>query len=107
MLIPVPFLALLAPFAMAVSDTVPNYNLEPTCRGGMDVVANPQVTPDARFAQCLRDEGAARTELQGKWTQFPAGDRVICADTARIGAPSYVELLTYLEMSGLARKLPK
>ena len=107
MLIPVPFLALLAPLAMSIADTVPTYNLEPTCRGGMDVVANPNVTPDARLQQCLRDEGAARTELQAKWMQFPAGDRTDCADTAKIGTPSYVELLTCLEMSDQARKLPK
>ncbi len=92
---------------MSIADTVPNYNLEPTCRGGMDVVANPNVTPDARFQQCLREENEARTELQGKWMQFPAGDRTDCANTAKIGTPSYVELLTCLQMSDQARKLPK
>jgi hypothetical protein len=107
MLIPVPVLALLAPFAQAAADTPPNYNVEPSCRGGMDVVANPQVSQDARFAQCLRDEATARTALQTQWMQFPDGDRVNCADTAKIGTPSYVELLTCLEMARDARALPK
>lgn len=53
------------------------------------------------------DEGAARTSLQAQWMQFPAGDRVYCADTARLGTPSYVELLTCLEMEQDARSLPK
>jgi hypothetical protein len=107
MLIPVPFLALLAPFAMSIADTVPAYNLEPTCRGGMDAGANPQVSPDARFAQCLRQEEAARGTLQAQWMQFPAGDRTSCGDTAKLGSPSYVQLLTCLELAREARKLPK
>ena len=107
MLIPVPWLALLAPFAMSVADTPPTYNVEPSCRGGMNVVANPRVSPDARFQRCLRDEGAARATLQVQWTQFPDSDRISCADTAKLGTPSYVELLTCLEMSGDARQFPK
>jgi hypothetical protein len=107
MLIPVSWLALLAPFALPVLDTLPTYNVEPSCRGGMDVVADPRVSRDARFAQCLSEEAAARSTLQAQWTQFPAGDRTDCANTAKIGTPSYVELLTCLEMSREARKLPK
>ena len=107
MLIPVPFLALQAPFAVSIADTVPAYNVEPSCRGGRDVVADPRVSQDARFAQCLRDEDAARTTLQAQWMQFPAGDRNTCAETAKLGTPSYVQLLTCLELARDARALPK
>jgi hypothetical protein len=107
MLIPISWLALLAPVAMAVADTTPTYNVEPSCRGGMDVIADPAVSQDVRFAQCLRDEAAAQSTLQAQWTQYPAGDRVTCADTARVGTPSYVELLTCLEMERDARSMPK
>lgn len=54
MLIPVSILALLAPVTMSVADTPPTFNVEPSCRGGMDVIADPRVSQDARFAQCLR-----------------------------------------------------
>jgi len=107
MLIPVPFLALLGPLAISIADTVPTYNVEPSCRGGMDAGADPRVSPNDRFAQCLREEAEARSTLQAQWTKFPAGDRTDCADTAKMGTPSYVELLTCLEMARDARALPK
>lgn len=94
----VPFLLL--PLAMAVSDTLPNFNVEPSCRGGL---TNPG--DNARYEQCLKEEAGAKTTLQAGWSKFPAADRVACADTARLGTPSYVELLTCLQMDADLRKM--
>lgn len=99
---PVLSLVLLAPFAVAVSDAVPVFNVEPTCRGGMDKPGQTKL-----YEQCLRDESDARGTLQTGWTRYPAGDRATCAATAQIGVQSYVELLTCLEMAGEARALEK
>lgn len=101
--IPVLPLALLAPLIVAVADTVPTWNFEPSCRGGMDAGSD----PNARFQRCLSEEAAARTKLQSGWAQYPAQTRTTCIDTARVGTPSYVELLTCLEMAGEAKNLPK
>lgn len=103
MAIPVLPLALLVPLVVAVSDTVPTWNFEPSCRGGMDAGPN----PNARYDKCLGEEAAARTKLQASWTQYPAKDRTVCADTAKLGTPSYVELLTCLEMARAASGMPK
>ena len=107
MIIPVSWIALLAPVAITIADAPPTYNVEPSCHGGMDVIADPRVSQDARFAQCLRDEDAARSTLQAQWMQFAAGDRNTCAETAKLGTPSYVQLLTCLELARDARALPK
>lgn len=96
-------LVLLAPLVLAVSDTVPAFNFEPSCRGGMDVGAN----QTQRFQKCMNEEAAARTRLQASWAQYPAKDRTVCTDTARIGTPSYIELLTCLEMARAAAGMPK
>ncbi len=93
-------LALLLPLALAVSDTVPRFNIEPTCKGGLD---SPGL--NERYSQCIAEENAARQKLEGSWASFPASDRTVCADTARMGAASYVELLTCLEMAREAKKL--
>ena len=93
---------LLAPLAVAVSDVVPSYNVEPSCKGGMD---SPGL--NERYSRCIQQEGEARKTLQASWMQFPAGDRATCASTSRMGAPSYVELLTCLELARDAAKLKK
>jgi hypothetical protein len=95
-------IALLAPLAIAVSDAVPVFNVEPTCRGGMDRPGQTKL-----YEQCLRDESEARGALQASWTKYPAGDRATCTATAQIGVQSYVELLTCLQLAGEARQMEK
>ena len=93
-------LALLLPLAFAVSDAVPRFNVEPTCKGGLD---SPGL--NERYGRCISEEGDARKRLEGTWSSWPAADRSQCIDTSRLGTPSYVELLTCLEMARDARKL--
>ena len=93
-------LALLLPLAVAVSDTVPRFNVEPSCKGGLD---SPGL--NERYSRCISEENEARKKLEGGWSRYPAGDRATCAQTAGVGAGSYVELLTCLEMDADVRKL--
>jgi hypothetical protein len=53
----------------------------------------------------MAEEAKAKAALQANWATFPAGDRAVCATTAGMGTPSYVELLTCLQMDADARKL--
>ena len=99
MAFPMP-LALLLPLAIAASDAVPRYNIEPTCKGGLD---SPGL--NERYSRCVSEESEARKKLEGNWSRYPAGDRATCAQTASFGSGSYVELLTCLEMDAEARKL--
>ncbi len=99
MAFPTPF-ALLLPLAIAAADVVPNFNVEPTCKGGLD---SPGL--NERYGRCIAEEKDARSRLQSTWSQYPVADRAQCSDTARMGTPSYVELLTCLEMARDASKL--
>lgn len=82
------------------SDSVPTYNVEPSCKGGLD---SPGL--NERYSRCISEEKEARQKLQQSWSSYPAADRTQCADTARMGTPSYVELLTCLEMARDAKKM--
>jgi hypothetical protein len=95
-------LALLLPLAIAVSDAVPRYNIEPTCKGGLD---SPGL--NERYSRCIAEENEARKKLESNWSRYSAADRAVCARTAGMGSGSYVELLTCLEMDAEARKLKR
>jgi hypothetical protein len=77
---------------IAVSDSVPQFNIVSECRfeGGSTVT----------FDRCLQDETAALSELKMEWAQFSGTDQKTCmAATTTGGFASYVELLTCLEMA--------
>jgi hypothetical protein len=93
-------LALVLPFVLAVSDAVPRFNIEPTCKGGL---GSPGL--NERYDRCISEEREAQKKLEANWSKYPAGDRTVCARTAGMASGSYVELLTCLEMDAEARKL--
>jgi hypothetical protein len=88
--LPIVILATLSP--VAVSDTVPKFDIVRECRfeGGSTV----------EFDRCSQDEGVAVRELQRAWAQFAGADKRTCVGATTIGGfASYVELLTCLEMA--------
>ena len=89
--LPIAILATLSP--VAVSDTVPKFEIVRECRfeGGSTT----------EFDRCSDDESAALRQLETEWAQFVGVDRRQCVATAKIGGgvASYVELLTCLEMA--------
>ena len=81
---------------------VPALNIAQTC-AGVDSVGLPGRTS----ARCHQNEQDARNELTARWEQFPATDRSTCVATTQIGGfPSYVQVLTCLELARDARSLP-
>jgi hypothetical protein len=86
---------------LAAADRVPNFNVEPVCRE----IAGRAYAPDYR-EQCLRDEHESRDQLRSTWAAFPASDRSYCTQLASLGGvPSYVVLLTCLEVAQHARRV--
>jgi hypothetical protein len=88
--LPIVILATLSP--VAVSDTVPKFDIVRECRfeGGSTV----------EFDRCSQDEAAALEQLRASWTQFVVADKGTCLAAATIGGfASYVELLSCLEMA--------
>ncbi len=51
------------------------------------------------FKGCMQDEANARTELSKRWATFRPKDRQDCVEQGRTPSPSYVEVLTCLEMN--------
>ena len=89
--LPIVVLATLSP--VAVSDTVPTFDIVKECRSEGGSADNVE--------QCSRDEVAARGQLKTEWAQSIGAEKRSCMVTTQIGGfASYVELLTCLEMAG-------
>jgi hypothetical protein len=85
---------------LPVADSVPQFDIAAECRseGGSN----------AMLENCARDEAAARDQLQPLWIQSSAADKAQCVQETSIdGTPSYVELLTCLEMARDVKKSSK
>jgi hypothetical protein len=88
--LPIVIAAMLSP--VAVSDTVPQFDIARECRfEGESIV---------EFGNCSEDERAAFLEIKNEWAQFAGADKKTCIVMSTIGGfASYVELLTCLEMA--------
>ena len=102
MAVVLPVLLASAPFAVAASE-VPKLDIGPSCRAA----ATAGISVDRSEDACRRDEQQARDELKRKWPGFAAVERARCTSLShRGGSPSYVELLTCLEVAKQANNLP-
>jgi len=83
-----------------VADNVPAFDIARECRseGGTQAVQQ----------KCTADEAEARDQIQQLWSQSSAVDKTQCVRaTSSDGSPSYVELLTCLEMARDVKKFSK
>jgi hypothetical protein len=79
----------------AAGDNVPNLHIERSCRDAESSIGS---APDQTYKNCLADETEARATLVKKWSQFKPATRSNCIEAGATPSPSYVELLTCLEM---------
>ena len=94
-------LAMGPPLVLAIAEAVPVYDVAPSCRAATTVVPG-------SFEACMKNEQAARTQLATSWDQFAAPTRENCVQQEGVGGtPSYVDLLTCLQISRDAKSLPK
>ena len=91
---------------VALADNVPQLNVDQSCRGaGTTGVRSGSAKQDD--TACKRDEEQARDKLNQGWADFTANDRAHCVRmSTQGGSPSYVELLTCLELAKQANALP-
>lgn len=102
MFIPFPIVALGAQLALAVADGVPKFDIERGCH--LDNIAAAGLTVGESMKSCLRDERQARQKLFKQWSRFSASSRGSCIAENNIGGtPSYVDLLTCLQMTEWVR----
>jgi hypothetical protein len=100
------WIALLAlpDLASAKPDGVPRFDVARSCE---DALAYTGDDKNLGYRGCMKDENDARAQLVQKWAHFKPGDRKDCVAQGAAPVPSYVEILTCLEMSEEADALYK
>jgi hypothetical protein len=84
--------------APALADAVPNLDVEKTCRSAQ--VANTSISDQANYDGCLRSERDARKEAERQWGTYTTAAKRQCEDQFKAGGyPSYVEMVTCLELA--------
>jgi hypothetical protein len=74
---------------------VPKLDVTPSC----EAAARGAITLGRDKQACLGDENAARETLEKGWSKYNSADKTQCVGLARQGGPpSYVELLSCLEV---------
>jgi hypothetical protein len=81
---------------------VPTLKVEPSCKAAGAAGLMMGRTTES----CMNDEKSAREDLVKSWSSFSGDDRTHCLSMVSTGgSPSYVELLSCLEMSRDAKKI--
>jgi hypothetical protein len=83
------------PLISHAADKVPDFDISANCRAGLP---GPGGTGET-LNRCADDERQARQKLFGEWSRFDPADKITCIRETNIDAPSYVELLTCLQMA--------
>jgi hypothetical protein len=101
-MMPFPALVLGSSLLAVAADRVPTLNVQPSCRAAGTVGMNTGRTAET----CMNDENVARDTLGKQWSEFSADDKSHCLSMISTGGgPSYVELLSCLEMSRDAKRI--
>jgi hypothetical protein len=106
---PVAAIGLLVAVSTARSQSIPNLNVKPVCRGIAQQARDPSETggPDLTFAACVKNEQAMRQKLAGEWPTFSRSEKTNCIGEQMAGMASYTDLVSCLEMARDARQLNK
>jgi len=81
--------------ATALADSPPKLDVVPSC----NAAARGAITAGRDKDACLADEHSAENVLAQNWSKYNAADKVQCIGNVRTGGPpSYVELLSCLEI---------
>ena len=87
---------------VTVADRVPTFDVARSCK--LDVAATAGLSVDQSIKSCMSDEKRARQQLGSQWSKFPASGKAQCVPQESIGGtPSYVSLLTCLQMGQWVR----
>jgi hypothetical protein len=82
----------------AWADAVPDLDVEKTCQSAQ--VANTSISDQANYDGCLRSEREAKKEAERHWGNYTPAAKRQCQDQFKAGGfPSYVEMVTCLELA--------
>ena len=83
---------------VAVADGVPAFDISRSCK--LDTAATTGLSVDQSSKNCVNDESRAQRRLLSQWSKFSASSKAECIPLEGIGGdPSYVSLLTCLQMN--------
>jgi hypothetical protein len=101
-------IALGTQLVVMVADVVPKFDIARGCHLDSTQAFDLNTGKDETIKKCVADEQGAMAVLSTQWSQFREADRRQCIEEADIGGPpSYVDLLTCLQLAKDARQLPK
>jgi hypothetical protein len=87
---------------VTVADRVPTFDIARSCK--LDLAATAGLSVDQSAKGCINDEKRARQQLASQWSKFSGSSKAECIPQESIGGtPSYVSLLTCLQMGKWAR----
>ncbi|KQT56240.1 hypothetical protein ASG52_23935 [Methylobacterium sp. Leaf456] len=79
-------------------DGPPKLDVESTCKSAQR--AQVSISDNASLEGCLQSERSAQDELKKNWSKFPGAAKTQCSQQFTAGgSPSYVELVTCLELA--------
>jgi hypothetical protein len=82
----------------ALADAVPNLDVEKTCKSAQ--VTNTTISDQANYDGCLRSEREAKKEAERQWGTYTSAAKRQCENQFKAGGyPSYVEMVTCLELA--------
>lgn len=91
----------------ARSDGYPTLDVAPLCRGLTSSSSLLEGLATGTFDQCMQGQQDDRQAIIEQWSTFSAEDKRHCiAEATMGGVSSYTDLVSCLEMSRDARKLP-
>ena len=86
---------------------LPDLDVKSSCADAQKFSTGEDKTNTA-YKGCMQDEMSAKSDLAKRWSTFNVKDRSNCVEQSRTPSPSYVEVLTCLEMTTDAiRNAPK
>jgi hypothetical protein len=93
---------------VTVADGVPKFDIARQCRLDSTQAFDLSAGLNETVKKCVADEQQALIQLGTQWAQFREPDKAQCtAETNIDGTPSYVDLLTCLQLAKDSRQLPK
>jgi hypothetical protein len=96
---------ILAQVTLAAAAGLPRFNIRATCRQAQPLLGSGDKDV---YQGCVDSEIQARKRLAKSWLSFKNGSRTNCVGETQIGGvPSYVDLLSCLQLEKEAGSLPQ
>ena len=98
---------LLGSHIVLVADPIPKLDTSLSCKSAGAAAVMGGHEGARNEAACEQDEKDAHTKLEQDWGSYSGPEQARCVRISTLGgSPSYVELLTCLEMAKAAKQLP-